>query len=251
MKPKTYQWPKGYLWFDNFFKPELISAVSTRKLGNMSLVYGRTRRSLNNRKDFLNQLNIAYNSLICAEQIHASNIEYVRDSQRGRGALSYKTSIPKTDALITDERNLPLAVFTADCLSIFVFDPKRKVIGIIHAGWRSTRENIVEKTLKLMQEKFGINTTDLCLVFGPCIRECCYEVGKEFKEFFPYDTIQRSDRFYFDLISLNRREFLDQGIRQENIVDCGICTVCNNKDFFSYRREGRNSGRMMSVIMLK
>jgi YfiH family protein len=121
----------------------------------------------------------------------------------------------------------------------------------MHAGWRSTKENIVEKTLKLMQEKFGIKTADLCLAFGPCIRGCCYEVGKDFKNFFPYDTIQRSGKLYFNLISANKREFLNQGIREKNIVDCGICTVCNNKDFLSYRREGENCGRVMSIIMLK
>ena len=232
--------------------PGLICTASKRFSKNMSLSYADTRKLLNNRKIFLASVGIDYQDLVCAKQIHSCNVRYAKEEDKGKGALAYANALADTDALITDKRNIPLAVFTADCLSIFLYDPKTPAVGLVHAGWRSSKKKITAKTIKLMQEEFNTQIENIHLGFGPAIRQCCYEVGADFKDFFPEEfLIKRNERFYLDLIGLNKKQALDLGVKESNISDCGICTSCRNREFFSYRKEGNACGRMISVIMLK
>lgn len=242
---------KEYYLFDDFSNLNLVCAFTTRGLKNMSLIYGDTINSLENRKNFLLNLGIDYQNLVCAKQVHASQIRYVQEENRGKGALSYDSSIPNTDAFITDKRNLPIAIFTADCLPIFLYDPKTPAIGLIHAGRQSTKEEIAIKTVQLMKEKFNIWPKDLYVGFGPAIRKCCYEVGKEFRDFFLSNLIEKNSHLYLDLVGINKKQLLSLGVSDNNIFDSGICTSCQNQEFFSYRKEGNNCGRMMSIMMLK
>ncbi len=230
---------------------DLICAFSNRRLQNMSLSYGDTANSLENRKLFLGQLGLELGDLVCAKQVHASRVKYAAEEDRGRGALSFESSIEDTDAFITDKRNLPLAVFTADCLSIFLYDSKTPAVGLIHAGWRSTKENIAAKTIKSMREKFNTAAQDIYASFGPCIRNCCYEVGSDFKEIFLSGVTQRGNRLFLDLIAINRQQLLSSGVKEQNLSDSEICTSCHNEEFFSYRREGKGCGRIMSVMMIR
>lgn len=231
--------------------PYLIHAFSTRRHRNMSFCYGETKYSLDNRKNFLNKSGIDYHNLVCASQVHGSQIRYAQEEDRGKGGLSYDSSIPDTDALITDKRNLALAIFTADCLPIFLYEPKKPAIGLIHASWRSSKENLTSKTVQLMKKLFNIRSEDLYVGFGPAIRKCCYEVGEEFGKFFSFGLSKRNGSYYLDLAGINKKQLLDLGVSKASIFDSGICTSCQNKEFFSYRKEGRKSGRMISVITLK
>lgn len=233
-----------------FNHPHLICAFS-RRPQNMSLVWGDTNNSLNNRKVFLKELNINYLDLVCAQQAHGSHVEYIKESDRGKGSLDYETALPQTDALITDKRNLPLAILTADCIPIFLYDPKTEGIGLIHAGWRNSQEEIFNKTLGLMRDKFKTKPEHLYVGFGPSIRGCCYKVGEEFSSIFADDIIKRNGYNYLDLVRVNTKKLLSWGVKKINIFDSGICTSCQNKEFFSYRREEKSCGRMISVIMLK
>lgn len=228
----------------------VISSFSLRSNGNMSLCYGDTRDSISNRNNFLSALGIDYRGLICAKQSHESNIICVREADKGKGALSYESSIPDTDGLITERKNLPLAVFSADCPSIFLYDSTLKAIGLIHAGWRSTRGHIAGKAVKLMQREFNTNPEGLCAGFGPAIRKCCYEVSSDFSGPLDPGMIKRGSRYYFDLIGVNKKELLDSGIKEDNIFDTEICTSCRKDEFFSFRKEGKPCGRLMSVMML-
>ncbi|MCM8795801.1 MAG: polyphenol oxidase family protein [Candidatus Omnitrophica bacterium] len=221
--------------FGNFNFSNLVIAFSRRSDGNMSLNCGDTANSLSNRYKFLKALGIDYQSLVCAKQTHSANITYVKAEDRGKGALDYASAIDNTDAFITKEKNLPLAVFTADCLSIFLYDPKALAIGLVHAGFKGTLQDISGKTVKLMQKRLNTDPKNLYAIFGPAIRICCY----------------RPDETCPDLIELNKRQLLSCGIKEENIFDSGFCTYCQNAEFFSFRKEGRASGRMISVIMLK
>ncbi len=243
---------KNFLFlFSELFDNDIIVSFSCRGDGNMSLCYGDIIDSLENRKKFLGRFHIDYRNLVCAKQSHTGNVAYIEEKETGKGALSYNTALDGTDALITDKKNIPLAVFTADCLSIFLYDPKNSVIGLVHAGWRSTKDRIVANTVRLMQDKFTTQAKDLYVSFGPAIRNCCYEVGREFQNFFNYGLEQRNGRYYLDLIGINKKQFIDLGINKMNIFDCNICTSCQNETFFSYRKEGISCGRMISVIILK
>jgi hypothetical protein len=217
----------------------------------MSFTYGDTTHSLENRKEFLASLGIDYRNLVCAKQVHSNKVAYVCEKDRGKGALSYGSAIADTDALITDRKNLPLAIFTADCLSIFLYDAKTAGIGLVHAGWRSTREKITTKTVKFMQKKFNTRPADLYVGFGPAIRDCCYEVGKEFQKYFTYGLKLQDARYYLDLVAINKKQLLDLGVPELNLYDSCTCTSCQNDALFSFRKEGDSCGRMMSVMMLK
>jgi len=231
--------------------PDIISVFSNRSNGNMSLSYGDTKDSLDNRKRFLKRLGIDYKDLVCAKQIHSNRVEYIKESDRGRGAVSSEDAIDDTDGLISGRSNLALAIFTADCLPVFLYDAKTPAIGMIHAGWRSSKEQISAKAVESMQQRFGTRLGDLYVYFGPCIRNCCNQVGEEFKQYFGDDLINRDNRYYLDLASVNKKQLLDAGLKENNLLDSGFCTFCGNEEFFSYRREEESSGRMISVIMLK
>jgi YfiH family protein len=217
----------------------------------MSLSYGNMQDSLSQRKSFLEGLGIDHQELVCAKQMHSDNIRYIEEADRGKGALSYDSALFDTDALITDRRNLALAIFTADCLSVFFCDPKTPAIGLVHAGWRGSKKGITAKAVAAMKECFNTKPQDLYIGLGPAIRSCCYEVGEEFTGFFPQELLVRDKRYYLDLVSVNKKQLLNSGVMEENISDCGFCTSCLNDKFFSFRREGESVGRMISVIMLK
>jgi hypothetical protein len=242
---------KGYYLNQELFSDQLLCAFSSRKQKNMSLFYGNVEDSLDHRRKFLAELGIDYGNLVCTQQIHGNNVTYVHEKELGRGALTYASAIENTDALITDTKNTPLAIFTADCLSVFLFDPLAPAVGLLHAGWRSTRQEIIKNTIAAMQKKFNSKVGQLYVMFGPAIRSCCYEVGREFSDFFSFGLNHKNSRFYLDLISINQKQALSSGILEQNIFDCGICTACRNDEFFSYRKETKDCGRMISVMMLK
>ena len=229
----------------------IICAFSSRANGNTSLNYGDTRDSLLNRSRFLSTLGIDHRDLVCAKQVHGGHVHYARQQDRGRGAISYDSALPDTDAFVTDKKNLPLAIFTADFLSIFLYDPKAAAIGVVHAGWKSAKENIVANAILLMRDNFNSKVPDIRVTFGPAIRECCYEVGEEFHGFFPKGVISRQGRNYLNIAAVNTEQLLSSGIDRSNIIDSGICTSCQNEKFFSFRKEGESCGRLMSVAMLR
>jgi polyphenol oxidase len=233
-----------------FNDSQVITAFS-RRPANMSLNYGLTQGAIDNRKYFLGCFGIDYRDLVCAKQTHSTNVRLAGKEDKGSGALSYSGAIPDTDAFITGEPNLPLAVFTADCLSVFLYDPANRAVGLVHAGWKGSRDEIVVKTVALMREKFNTKPLDLLAGFGPSIRQCCYEVGSEFRDYFTLGLQKKGGRYFLDLAGVNRKQLLDSGLREENISDHGRCTSCFNDEFFSFRKEAPDCGRMISVAMLK
>ena len=233
-----------------FDDPRLICGFS-RKPQNMSFVHGATAESLENRKDFLQTKSINYQGVVCLRQVHGDRIIRAEEDDRGKGALSQENSLADADALVTNVRGLPLAVFTADCLSIFLFDPQSLVVGIVHAGWRGTKSRIAAKAVLLLQKEFNLDPQSVFVGFGPAIRQCCYSVGEELAGDFGEFVVKREGTFYFDLARANHQQLCQAGIKQANIADCGICTFCSTKEFFSYRRDKQGCGRSMSVIMLK
>ena len=156
---------------------------------------------------------------------------------------------PDADAFITDQKNVPIAIRTADCVPVFIYDPVKRVIALAHAGWKGTHQRIAAKTVREMQDKFGSRCYDLKVALGPCIRPCCYEVGPEFKAYFPGNTVQRNGKFSVDVAAANRGQLTEAGVLEANIFDGGECTSCG-PNYFSFRRDGEKAGRMISLMML-
>lgn len=199
---------------EKFDLKNVIAAFSRRQDGNMSLVFGQTRDSLENRKKFLSGLGIDYRNLVTAKQVHGKNVEYVTQKNMGSGALDYATCVADTDGFITDQRLVPIAILTADCLSVFIYDPKHPAIAVLHAGWRSTEQNISREGIERMQNRFGSQPQDLLVGFGPSIRACCFEVEKDFKSNFPFGLLKRDGRVFMDIALINRQHWFPCGTKK-------------------------------------
>ncbi len=155
------------------------------------------------------------------------------------------------DALITDDPGRSIGVRTADCVPILLLDEKRHAVGAVHAGWRGTIAEIAGQTIKKLGQDFGTLPADVYAALGPCIRECCYEVSEQvsnqLKPLFP-EWCPGTGKRHVDLPEANRRILCAAGVSNARIFDSGLCTRCLSEQFFSFRREPGNPGRMLSSI---
>lgn len=156
------------------------------------------------------------------------------------------------DALITNCTRKSIGVRTADCVPVLALDSRNRAIAAVHAGWRGTAEGIAARTVERMLAEFQTDPADLYAAIGPCIRACCYEVGPEvaaqLAAQFPEWTAQDVQTRKVDLAAANRRQLQEAGVKPERIFDCCLCTACEGAQFFSYRREPANPGRMVAAI---
>jgi len=192
-----------------------------------------------------------FKNLIINKQIHSNKIVYIKNSK----ILKRKSA----DALITKKTHLGLGILTADCAPILLCDPKKKIIGAIHAGWRGAIKNIIYKTIK----KFtflGSIKKDIIVSIGPCLSKKNYEVGEDFFRLFAkkkksskfFKKIKNKRKYLFDLRSFINFEFKKLHIKKIDHIKKD--TFADKNNFFSYRRSKKNNekdyGRCISVIMM-
>ena len=184
------------------------------------------------------------NELIFARQVHDTGIVIV--SGQGMDTPVF----PAGDAMISDIDNKMLVIKVADCQSVLIYDPVRKVAANVHSGWRGSIKNVIGCTVSTMKERFNCRSSDLVAGISPSLGPCCAEFvnyDKEIpKEFSKYKI--NSDHFDFWQMSID--QLCNEGVRHANIYSSKICTKCNTSLFFSYRGE-KNTGRFASVIGLK
>ncbi len=156
------------------------------------------------------------------------------------------------DALFTDDVQHCIGVRTADCIPLLLLDTQNRAVAAVHAGWRGSASAIVRATLNRMAQDCGTDAAHVYAALGPCIRECCYEVGNEVAEqflpLFPEWGPLNCGKVHLDLPEANRRHLLAAGVPADHIFDSGLCTSCISEHFFSFRREPQNPGRMLSAI---
>ncbi len=160
------------------------------------------------------------------------------------------------DALVTDQPGIMVAVRTADCVPILVHDPKRRVVAAIHAGWRGAVAGIVPKTLALLESRFGSRLEHVRISIGPSAGVCCYEVDEpvldQLSEGFPrWNKVvrtRRDGRAHLDLKALIKEQAQTLGAPLKSITTVNLCTICHEDLFFSYRREKKVNGTMVSAI---
>ncbi len=164
--------------------------------------------------------------------------------------------IKTCDALITQQKGIPLMVMVADCNPILMYDPIQGVIAAVHAGRAGIFSNILSKTIKKMHEAYGSDPKDMIVSIGPSIHQCCYQVGNEVNNeahTFGFDyAIQTNERgYYLDLVAIAHRQLKEVGVEKKNIETSTFCTACHTDIFYSYRAENNQCGRFAGVIMLK
>ena len=162
------------------------------------------------------------------------------------------------DALITDQPGIMVAVRTADCVPILIHDPKRHVVAAVHAGWRGAVAGIVPKTLALLESRFDSCLEHVLISIGPSAGVCCYEVDEPvldrlcqgFPDWKKVVRMRGDGKAHLDLRALVREQARALGTPPKSITTVNLCTICHEDLFFSYRREGKVNGTMVSAIGL-
>ena len=167
------------------------------------------------------------------------------------------------DGLITNKNKISLSLVFADCTPILFYDPVKNAIGNIHSGWRGTIQKIGQIGAIKMIETYNCNKKDLLCLIGPCIQKCHFEVGEDVKDIFEQtfsyllnstEFIKKSEKrteeqkYLIDTNIINRKLLEEVGIPSKNVIESGICTVCNSKYMHSYRVDGDKSGRNTAII---
>ena len=249
-----------------------VSSFNGRKVLNLGFTEWDTRENVQeNRKLFQSALDADRLAFVSVKQFHS---DVVCDfSSAPNEPCSADASISKTP-------NLLLGIQTADCVPILLLDPKKRAVAAVHAGWRGTLQRIVEKTIGRMKMEFKTDPSDLFAAIGPAIGECCYEVGTEVAAAFHsqfanapewFDELRTGDEpnplqwlnqfppghqpppknVRLDLRKANRAQLLAAGLHPQNIFVSDLCTACRPDLLFSYRKQGSESGRMMSVMGIR
>ncbi len=159
------------------------------------------------------------------------------------------------DGLTSECRGVVLAVASADCVPIVLFDPGRPAATVLHAGWRGTSSHIARAGVDTMRRLYGSSPAALRAMIGPAIGSCCYRVGREVVEQFrqagyPVDQLLRPDGEggFLNLSEANRRDLAEAGVNPENIRSAELCTRCLAGLFPSYRRDGERTGRILTFV---
>ncbi len=158
---------------------------------------------------------------VTAEQVHGNRVEVI---DRLPDADPCFTSC---DGLITNQPNVCLGIYVADCCAVYLVDPVRRCIGLVHSGKKGTELDITGQAIALMQARFGSSPADLIVQLSPCIRPPHYEVD-----------------FAADIV----RGCAERGVR--NVHDSGACTACDPERYYSYRLEKGKTGRMLALLAL-
>jgi hypothetical protein len=213
-----------------------------------------------NRRRYFTVLGLDSSRIVRVRQVHGNDVLVVDPALAGRERFPRLLLDDDYlyDAMVTDVPGLGLTISTADCLPILLVDPRRRVIGAVHAGWRSSMQRIVERALRKMHEVYGTDPAESYAALGPGIRGCCYEVDAPVITQLKgacngwQDCVKPTgeNRWMLDLAHLNIAILGEAGVRRERIADIGLCTACRSDLFYSYRAEKPKTGRMMSVIAL-
>lgn len=204
-------------------------------------------------------IGIPQERIVVPIQTHKDEVKVIESpffSLSNEEQLNYLCGV---DALITSLPDVCIAVATADCVPVLLYAPDVHVVAAIHAGWRGTVLRIVKKVARFIIDGYGANPSLMRAGIGPSISVDAFEVGEEvvetfYEEGFDMDRIMKRDlesnKAHIDLWEANRMQLLACGLLERNIETAGICTYTHSDDFFSARRFGLKSGRLLSGIAL-
>lgn len=257
-----------YVTFPLLQKEGLIHGFSTRLGGvskgyfsSMNLSFQRGDREEDVRENYKRigeAIGFSPENLVFSDQIHEDTIYSVTKDDCGKGYT--KELLKGNDGLVTNERQVPLVTFYADCVPIFFYDPVKKVIGMAHSGWRGTVKRIGCKMLSKMQTEYGSKVEDILVVIAPSICKDCYEISedvanefkKEMKEIPTelYLEEKGNGKYQLDLWKVNEEMILRAGVQREHLAVTDLCTCCNPELFFSHRASEGKRGNLAGFMML-
>lgn len=230
-----------------FQKPGFIAGFSEASDGNLFLITLSDEEARAAWKKAINAVDDTLPFPRFHHQVHGSKATHIP-------ANTSEGLQVDADALTTSAKGMPIGVFTADCLPVLF--AAGDVVGAIHAGWKGTRENITGKTIAELCRTHGKNPGECQVFMGPCIGQCCLELGEEIPPTFfaagplASGCFTHGRKWHLDLRALNVMQCLQEGVRPENIQHVPDCTKCFPDRYFSYRHQkGMHSKGMFSFIM--
>lgn len=236
---------------------ELVHGFSTKSDGNLSFRFGEEQEVIKNRENFLSKLNIDINSCAALWVQHKDGIVVAKRGLAGKG-MEEKEFAVRADGLITSEKGLYLFLLIADCLPIILYDPKEKVVGVVHAGWRNTDKKIAFKAVDKVANEFGCTPRDIYAAIGPAIHKESYKfkepLQKQSADWKPFLRNLSNGVTSVDLIGYNKKQMEEAGVLSKNIFVSDIDTA-KDPNFFSHycdsRKFGGDQGRFACVVGLK
>lgn len=227
----------------------LIHGIFDKSWSNVSFRHGAKKEVLANRKKIAKALNIDYQRIFSLNQTHGSKIQIIK-----QGKFSQKEE--KADGFITDQSNVFLMIKTADCFPVLMFDPQKKVIAAVHAGWRGAIEKIYLNVLLKMISQFACQPKDILIGIGPGIGACCFCHKKLIQEKLPEWRLyikKNKEGLSLDLTKFIKDQLIEAGVKTSCIEIMDICTGCDKKFFSHFRslRTGEPEGLFPSIIGIK
>ena len=236
--------------------------TSSKNYENNKIEYEKV---INNYKDLCDNIGLDYRNLVKGIQRHTNNVTSIYDKINKNEPDFNMKEYENIDGLITNKKNIVLSTTSADCISLLFFDPVKKVIANTHSGWKGTLQRISVKTVEKMVKEFECNKEDIIVCICPSIRKCHFEVEKNVKDMFlrEFQELEEENlkeiieekvigkKWNIDTVLINKIILKNIGIKEENIIDSKICTMCNPEILHSYRAEKENYGLNTALIGLK
>jgi len=255
-----------------------LGGVSKGAFNSMNLSYARGDDEASVRENFsriAKALGVADQHMVFLKQVHSTKVIAI-DETEAKDIFAQQNmntvALAEGDGMITNIPAICLVTFYADCVPLYFLDPVHKAIGLSHAGWRGTVDNIAAVTVKKMQEAYGTRPEELIVCIGPSICADCYEVSEDvitqFRLAFPkkewpllfrevelsVQASQQKDtpigKFYLDLWAANTLHLIATGVQHGNIHCANLCTKCNPDVLFSHRVMGNQRGSLAAFMSL-
>lgn len=237
-----------------------IGGVSRREFAAMNLGFNRGDDEadvVENYRRFAEANQVQLMTMTAGAQDHNINVRRVTKENVGVGIWKAR-DMESVDGLVTNEKELSLVIYCADCVPLYFYDPEHEAIGLSHAGWRGTVNGMAKATVKKMQAEFGTDPAKLLAAIGPSIAKECFEVDEpcaaEFlalPESEAFVTDDGNGKFHVDLWECNRRYMLQSGVLAENITVGGVCSMCNSDLIFSHRVTKGKRGSNAAILCLR
>lgn len=246
---------------ENIEKTGLANAIYTAKFDGHWRIFSLNlhKSDLIYYEDLAKDFGIEAKDMVRIPQKHTDNVRVVTKDVAGEGVVRNEIE-GFYDALITNEKNIMLCTIEADCTPVYILDPIKKAIGMVHSGWRGTVKKIAVKTIAEMNKNYGTNIKDVIIHLGPSICKNCYEVDKdvydEFEKVFDKNemtkiiTLRKDGKYILDVALAVKISLIKAGVKEENIERSKYCTFHDNV-FDSWRRDGKTTGHILSGIILK
>ena len=238
-----------------------LGGVSTGEFSSMNLALNRGdeyEKVIQNYKIFCNAAGFDFNTLVASAQDHNTFVRKVTVNDCGTG-ITRPRDIQSVDALVTNEKNVTLVTYYADCTPVFFVDTVKKVIALAHAGWRGTVGKICEKVIHAMEDYYLCDKKDIICCIGPAIGKCCYEIDQScYDEFAGLDcinissvmTCKNNGKYMANLLETNRQIIISAGVPEKNITLSDICTKCNSELLWSHRATNGHRGTMCAFMCI-